>query len=84
LLNLGVGPLQSPISLRPRGEFHEYDGPPEEFTLPISTILLDPIGVNMAIIADRILTKGWWTDGFVQHEGYRLFRYKAVPLEIQA
>jgi hypothetical protein len=54
-----------------------YDGPPEEFTLPISETLLDPVGVNMAIITDLILARGWSPDGFDQREGYRLFRYRA-------
>jgi hypothetical protein len=51
-----------------------HDGPPEAFTLPISTTLLDPVGVNMAIITDWILKRGWWPDGFIKQEGYRLFR----------
>ena len=53
-----------------------HAGRPEESTLAISETLLDPVGVNMAIITDLILARGWEPDGFVQHEGYRLFRYK--------
>ena len=54
-----------------------YDGPAEEFILPISDELLDPIGVNMAIIADRILSREWAPNGFDQHSGFRVYRYKA-------
>ena len=32
-----------------------FEGSPSEFRLPISDNLNDPIGVNMAIITDRIL-----------------------------
>ena len=60
-----------------------HDGSPEEFTLPISTILLDPLGVNMAIITDLILKRGWWPDGFIQQEGYRLFRYRQYQETVQ-
>ena len=54
-----------------------YDGPPEEFLLPISEELLDPVGVNMAIIGDRLLSKEWEPNGFEQHDGFRIYRYKA-------
>lgn len=55
-----------------------HTGAPEKFTLPISNSLLDPVGVNMAIITDWMLARGWEPDGFVLHENYRLFRYKAA------
>jgi len=54
-----------------------YDGPAEEFILPISEDLLDPVGVNMAIITDRILSREWEPNGFDQHVGFRIYRYKA-------
>jgi hypothetical protein len=60
---------------------HAHAGAPEEFTLPISNGLLDPVGINMAIITDWILARGWEPDGFVQHEEYRLFRYRAASTE---
>jgi hypothetical protein len=53
-----------------------FDGPAVEFLLPVHESLLDPVGVNMAIITERILAKGWEPDGFTRHIGYRLFRYK--------
>jgi hypothetical protein len=54
-----------------------YEGPPEEFLLPISEELLDPFGGNMAIIGDRILSKNWEPNGFEQQVGFRIYRYKA-------
>ena len=54
-----------------------YDGPAEEFILPISEELLDPVGVNMAMIGDRILSREWEPNGFEQRLGYRIYRYKA-------
>ena len=54
-----------------------HTGPAEAFALPVANSLLDPVGVNMAIIADCILARGWEPDGFVQHANYRLFRYKS-------
>ena len=54
-----------------------HTGPAEEFALPISNELLDPSGVNLAIITDCILARGWEPDGFVEHACYRLLRYKS-------
>ena len=56
----------------------DYDGSPDEFRLPISDILQDPIGISMAIITDAILAKGWDVDGFEQRDGYRIYRYKQL------
>jgi len=53
-----------------------YEGPAEDFALPISEILLDPVGVHMAIIADRILSRNWEPSGFEQREGFRVYRFK--------
>ena len=54
-----------------------YDGPVEEFVLNICEELLDPVGVNMAIITDRILSREWEPNGFEQHVGFRVYRYKS-------
>jgi len=54
-----------------------YDGPVEDFVLNISEELLDPVGVNMVIITDRILSREWEPNGFDQHVGFRVYRYKA-------
>ena len=51
------------------------------FTLAISDCLTfagqaDTIGAGTAIVLDAILAKGFWPDGFEQHDGYRVYRYK--------
>ena len=53
-------------------------GKPEELELAISDELQDPIGMNMALITDRILAKGWEPDGFKQENGYRVYLYKEM------
>jgi hypothetical protein len=53
-----------------------FEGLPKDFKLPISDQLQDPIGINMAIITDSILKRGWMPDGFQQKEGYRIYQYK--------
>ncbi len=52
-----------------------FEGRPEDFKLPISDELQDPMGLNMAIITDNILNRGWMPDGFDQEEGYRIYKY---------
>ncbi len=54
----------------------EFKGKPEELELAISDELQDPIGMNIALITDRILAKGWEPDGFKQENGYRVYLYK--------
>ena len=61
-----------------RRTIHDFSGPPEDFVLPISDQLLDPVGVNMVLIVDAILDKGWEPDGFEQRDGFRLYRYKTM------
>jgi len=46
-----------------------------EETLAISDELNDPMGMNMAIIGDGILKKGYMPNGYVQEEGYRIYKY---------
>ena len=46
-----------------------------EETLWISDELNDPIGMNMAIIADGILKAGYMPNGFDQKNGYRIYKY---------
>jgi hypothetical protein len=52
-----------------------FEGKPEDFRLPVPDDLQDPMGLNMAIITDSILERGWMPDGFVQKEGYRIYKY---------
>ncbi|NOQ71788.1 MAG: hypothetical protein GQ574_07300 [Crocinitomix sp.] len=47
----------------------------KEETLLISDELNDAMGLNMAIIADGILKKGYMPDGFEQKDGYRIYKY---------
>jgi len=54
----------------------EYQGAASDFQLPIAESLLDPVGMNMAIITDNILGKDFMPDGFEQKAGYRLYKYK--------
>ncbi|TKR30674.1 hypothetical protein FCE95_11240 [Luteimonas gilva] len=52
-----------------------FSGLPEDFVLAISDDMQDPMGAGMAIVADRILARGWLPAGFEQREGFRLYRY---------
>ena len=49
-----------------------------EETLWIADSLNDEVGVNMAIIADKLLKAGYMPDGFEQKKGYRIYRYKKL------
>lgn len=51
----------------------QFAGSPVDFMLSVHKSLLDPLGLNMAVITDRILDKGWEPDGFTQHSGWRSF-----------
>lgn len=59
-------------------QIKRYEGKAEDFKLPISDELLDPIGMNMAIITDAILGKNFEPNGFEQEEGYRVYLYKEL------
>jgi len=54
-----------------------FTGEADELKLPISNSLNDPLGMNMAIILDVILEKGFIPDGFEQHQDYKIYRYKS-------
>ena len=56
----------------------EFKGKPEELELAISDELQDPFGMNMALITDRILAKGWEPAGFKQETGYRIYLYQEM------
>ena len=57
---------------------HSYDGEVEDFLLPIADSLNDPVGINMAILLNALIEKGWEPDGFDQFEGYRVYKYKVM------
>ena len=55
-----------------------FEGRPEELQLAVSDNLQDSIGMNMALITDRILAKGWEPSGYEQRDGYRIYLYKEM------
>ncbi len=52
-----------------------YEGEAAGFKLVVAESLLDPVGVNRAIITDRVLARGWMPDGFEQGDGCRIYAY---------
>jgi hypothetical protein len=74
---------QEGLSMKPISSVEEgvglvdsFKGKTEEFVLAVPDSLLDPVGLNMAIITDRILARGWRPVGFTQAKGYRIYRYE--------
>lgn len=55
-----------------------FKGKPEDFELPISNELLDPMGIQMAIITDAVLARGWEPDGYTEGDGCRIYKYRAM------
>ncbi len=55
-----------------------FSGDATEFELPISDELNDPLGLNMAILTDAVLKKGWGPDGFGTNVGFRTYKYKSL------
>ena len=55
-----------------------FEGKPEDFRLPIADALLDPVGINLSMITDDILARGWEPDGYIQEKGYRIFKYRKL------
>jgi hypothetical protein len=53
-----------------------FEGSARDFQLPIDNSLQDPVGINMAIIVERILARRWEPAGYDQMDGYRIYRYK--------
>jgi hypothetical protein len=43
-----------------------FDGRPDAFHLAAPRPLLDPVGINMAIITDRVTARAWQRDGFIR------------------
>lgn len=56
-------------------DVNAVDEAPQDFALSIDESLLDPAGLSMALVTDRILAKGWMPDGVEPRDGYRVFRY---------
>jgi len=40
----------------------------------------DVMGAGMAFLMDRILGLGYWPDGFVQKDGFKLYQYKLAEI----
>lgn len=49
-----------------------------EFELSVSDNLQDYLGVQMAQITDRALARGWEPISFMQKNGFRRYRFKAM------
>lgn len=50
----------------------------DKFELAVADSLQDHLGVQMAQINDRALARGWEPLSFVQQNGFRRYRYKAM------
>jgi hypothetical protein len=55
-----------------------FEGKASDLKLAISDSLLNPIGINISIITDKILDKGWEPNGYEEKEGYRVYMYKEM------
>lgn len=58
-----------------------FKGEPQDFRLVIPESLMDPVGMNIAIITNEILKRGWMPDDVVKKPGYRVFTYKVFSSE---
>ena len=61
-----------------------FKGRPQEFALAVSDSLLDPVGIDMSILTDCALRRGWQPDGFTQALGYRVFRFCLLQNRIKS
>ena len=52
-----------------------YDGEPAQFQLLLAEDLHDDMGLNLAIITDSALAKGWTPSNVHQEQGYRVYTY---------
>jgi hypothetical protein len=52
-----------------------FEGPANAFRLAVADSLLDPSGIDMAIVTDAILARGWRPDGFEDKGDHRVYRY---------
>lgn len=55
-----------------------FEGKAADLRLPVSDDLHDPLGLSMALITDKIFSKGWEPNGYEEKEGYRVYRYKEM------
>ena len=64
--------------MEPVKSVDSFRGRPQDFQLPVPHALQDAMGMNMALITDRVLARGWLPDGFVEGADFRTYRYKAM------
>lgn len=53
-----------------------FEGKPEDFVLVVPESLIDSVGMNVAILTNEALLRGWWPGDVTKKDGYRVFRYK--------
>ncbi|MFS2164799.1 hypothetical protein [Variovorax sp. Varisp62] len=51
----------------------------KKFELAVADSLQDYLGVQMAQITDCALARGWEPVSFMQKDGFRVYRYEAMP-----
>ena len=56
----------------------EFDGSPNDFSLPVSDEMQDQMGIAAAVITDAALAKGWHPAGYEQRDGYRIYRFNST------
>ncbi|MEL7095729.1 MAG: hypothetical protein AAGK70_09840 [Pseudomonadota bacterium] len=56
-----------------------FDGQAEDFELLLCESFFDPVGVNISIVTDAILEKGWMPLKVEQRSGHRHFTYQNAP-----
>ena len=73
-----MGVVKTPISSAHEGmqRVDDFVGDPAEFELVVPHSLLDPLGVTMAMIMDRVLARDWEPDIFRDEGDCRIFRYR--------
>ncbi|EJL76541.1 hypothetical protein PMI12_02303 [Variovorax sp. CF313] len=52
----------------------------KKFELAVADSLQDYLGVQMAQITDCALARGWEPVSFMQKDGFRVYRYEAMPV----
>lgn len=72
-----------PKTPEPFSEIHKavqyiqsFAGKASDMRLPIADELIDPLGLNMALITDVVLGKGLYPNGFEQQIGFRVYLYQ--------
>ena len=62
----------------PHHERDDAEPPRAADAHPGADELLDPMGINMALITDAILAREWEPDGYTEANGCRIYKYKAL------